>query len=126
MKNHREPFRGKIDCKPAMLCAVPFRPVLYLLYSVLNYPSHFPLSQGTVCLDIKYVPPGGGDRKNEEQIDGDEADGDEDHDDDENQEDGDEHDRDEGEEKRIPKVRRIPRRRIARKWSDKIKDFQVT
>jgi len=81
---------------------------------------------GTVCLDIEYVPPGGRDGKNEDQIDGDETDGDEDHDDDESQDDEDEHDHNRGEEKRSKKVKkRTPRRRIARKWSDKIKDFQV-
>lgn len=112
------------------LCSVPFRDpfwsVFFLLYSVLNYSSHFPSSQGTVCLDIEYVPPGGRDRENEEQVGGDETDGDEDHDDEENQEDEDEHDHDKGDEKRSIRVKnRMPRTRIARKWSDKIKDFQV-
>lgn len=122
MVKNPETVREKIDCEPAMLCVVPSCSVLYLLYSVLNYPLYFPLSQGKICLDIKFVPPGGGDRKIGEQIDGDEIDGDED----ENQEDEDEHDHDKGEEKRSTKVKkRIPRTRVARKWSDKIKDFQV-
>lgn len=90
------------------------------------YILHFPSSQGTVCLDIEYVPPGGRDGQSEQQGDGDETDEDEDHDEDEDQEDKDEHDHDKGKETRRKKgKKRMPRRRIARKWSDKIKDFQV-
>lgn len=90
-------------------------------YYELKDGKHHP-TKGKICLDIKFVPSGGGDRKIGEQIDGDEIDGDED----ENQEDEDEHDHDKGEEKRSTKVKkRIPRTRVARKWSDKIKDFQI-
>ena len=90
------------------------------------YILYFPSSQGTVCLDIEYVPPDGRDGQSEQQGDGDETDEDEDHDEDEDQEDKDEHDHDKGKETRRKKgKKRMPRRRIARKWSDKIKDFQV-
>ena len=115
MKRSEERAIASRLCSVSFLCCV-----LYLLYS------YFPSSQGKVCLDIKYVPLGGGDRKSEGQIDGDEIDGGKDDDDDEDQEDEDEHDRDKGEGKRRTKVKkRMPRRPIARKWSDKIKDFQV-
>ena len=100
----------------SVLNSFPFLPVLDLFCAC---PSHFLSSQATVCLE--YVPPGGGNGKSDEQIDGDEVeDGVEDH------EDEDEHDYVKGVEKRSKKVeKRIPGRQIARKWSDKIKDFQV-
>lgn len=76
--------------------------------------------QGTICLDIAYVPPGGDrtDGKNKDEIDNKEDDGDEDHDKDDES--------DESDEKHTGQVnKKSSRRRLARKWSDKTKDFQV-
>ncbi len=82
--------------------------------------SHFFNLQGTICLDIAYVPPGGDrtDGKYKDETDNQEEDGDEDHDKDD--------DDDESDEKHTGQVtKKSSRRRLARKWSDKTKDFQV-
>ena len=82
--------------------------------------------QGTISLHITYVPPGGvvdkKDGKSEEPIDSQEDDEDEDHDDDDDGHE-DDHDMSKKEGKRRGKI--SSRRRLTRKWSDKIKDFQV-
>ncbi|KAL9983680.1 hypothetical protein ACROYT_G005896 [Oculina patagonica] len=77
-------------------------------------------TMGTICLDIAYVPPGGDrtDGKNKDEIDNQEEDGNEDHDKDD--------DDDERDEKHTGQVtKKSSGRRLARKWSDKTKDFQI-
>ncbi|KAJ7336515.1 hypothetical protein OS493_011725 [Desmophyllum pertusum] len=80
-------------------------------------------TMGTISLDIEYVPPGGSvdrkDGKNEEERDSQESDEDEYHDKDEDDE-----SKEQGKGKRKVEKKRT-RRRLARKWSDKTKDFQI-
>ena len=95
---------------------------------------HLPIKDATITLEIEYVPPGDTtadvkvSQKQEETRETPEGKRDDDHEDyrDEYESDnGDDASR-KGKEKqsRVPEKKRI-RRRLRRKWSDKIKDFQV-